>query len=321
MNHYINISDNLNTNLMTDFIGDIHGHADKLKKLLTKLEYTFDDKTGFSHPSRKVIFIGDYIDRGPQIIETLEIVKQMSDNGNAIALMGNHEYNAICFNTKSENGGYLREHSIKNILQHKETLEQFHNKQTDYDNYITWFKTLPLFYETAEFRAVHACWDNSHVDYLKQNLKDNKLDENSLRESVDKTKKLYRALDHSLKGKEVCLPGESTFTDKDDTVRKEIRIKWWENPANATYRKFSVIPIDDIVNDGLDDNITYIIDKGYYTETEKPVFFGHYWLDGTPRLFRDNICCLDYSVAKKGNLIAYRFNGEKRLNNNNFTFV
>ena len=80
---------------MTDLIGDIHGHADKLEKLLLKLGYKKSNGV-YAHPKRKVLFVGDYIDRGPKIRETLEIVKSMVDSNNAIALMGNHEYNAIC---------------------------------------------------------------------------------------------------------------------------------------------------------------------------------------------------------------------------------
>jgi len=45
----------------------------------------------------------------------------------------------------------------------------------------------------------------------------------------------------------------------------------------------------------------------YYSVNEKPVFFGHYWLNGTPELYLRNICCLDYSVAQNGYLVAYRF--------------
>ena len=58
---------------MIDFIGDIHGHADKLEALLIKLGY-FKVNGAYSHPHRKVLFVGDYIDRGPKIRETLQIV-------------------------------------------------------------------------------------------------------------------------------------------------------------------------------------------------------------------------------------------------------
>jgi predicted MPP superfamily phosphohydrolase len=70
-------------------------------------------KNGYSHPERTVLFVGDYIDRGPKIRETLQIVKAMVDNENAIALMGNHEYNALCFHFQDSEGGHLRKHLIK----------------------------------------------------------------------------------------------------------------------------------------------------------------------------------------------------------------
>ncbi len=51
---------------MIDIIGDIHGYADKLAALLAKMGYE-KQKGGYAHPERKVLFVGDYIDRGPQM--------------------------------------------------------------------------------------------------------------------------------------------------------------------------------------------------------------------------------------------------------------
>ena len=96
-----------------DIIGDIHGHADHLTMLLESMDYKLTDQ-GYYNNNRKVLFVGDYIDRGPKIRETLSIVKTMVDNGQAIALMGNHEYNAICYNTVGADGEYLRKHTVKN---------------------------------------------------------------------------------------------------------------------------------------------------------------------------------------------------------------
>jgi hypothetical protein len=59
----------------------------------------------------------------------------------------------------------------------------------------------------------------------------------------------------------------------------------------------------------------------FYPENDKSVFFGHYWLKGRPSVYKDNICCLDYSVAKGGKLVAYSLNGESILENKNFTYV
>ena len=218
---------------MIDLIGDIHGHATELEALLTKLGYTKINGV-FTHPTRKVLFVGDYIDRGPKIRETLEIVKAMTDHGEATALMGNHEYNALCFHFQESEGGHLRKHLIKNIVQHYETLKQFQNRQKEYDDYLDWFLTLPLFYETETFRAVHACWDQSNIDYLRNIMPDGKLTDTLVYESAKKGSKLNVAVDETLKGKEITMPAGLTFTDKDGTTRTEIRIKWWEDHCRRT---------------------------------------------------------------------------------------
>jgi hypothetical protein len=303
---------------MIDFIGDIHGYADKLEELLIKLGY--EKKNGvYTHPNNKVIFIGDYIDRGPKIRETLQIVKGMADSENAIALMGNHEYNALCFDFEKREGGHLREHSIKNIIQHYETLKQFENRQEEYDKYLNWFKSLPLFYETNEFRAVHACWDNDNIELLKKNLVNNRLTDELIYQSVKKGTEFYDAVNQTLKGKEISIPKGIRFTDGSGTERSnEIRIKWWENPLTMNYKTISVEKIDELPEKSIDDSV--IKSKQYYTD-EKPVFFGHYWLKGDPFLFKKNICCLDFSIAKDGKLVAYRYQGETVLDKKNFVYV
>ena len=79
-----------------DIIGDIHGHADALVSLLKKMGY--EDKWGaWRHPERKAIFMGDFIDKGPKQVETVDIVRRMVEENNAMAVMGNHEFNAIAW--------------------------------------------------------------------------------------------------------------------------------------------------------------------------------------------------------------------------------
>ena len=48
-----------------------------------------------------------------------------------------------------------------------------------------------------------------------------------------------------------------------------------------------------------------------YGHDEKPVFLGHYWMEGEPSPLADNIACLDYGVANRGGkLVAYRWNDD-----------
>ena len=81
-----------------DFIGDVHGHCDELRILLQKLGYV-ESVGAFRYPGgeRSVVFLGDYVDRGPKVRETLNLVRAMRDAGTAIALMGNHEFNMLSF--------------------------------------------------------------------------------------------------------------------------------------------------------------------------------------------------------------------------------
>ena len=303
---------------MIDLIGDVHGHATELKMLLEKLGYTKQNGV-YQHPERTAIFVGDYIDRGPEIKAVLEIVKGMADHGKAIALMGNHEFNALCFNRKAPGGNSLRPHSPKNLRQHRQTLRQFRNNKEACEHYLAWFKTLPLFYEGNGFRAVHACWDHDHINYLKARLDNHCLNEELLQEAGQKNTELFRAIDDTLTGKEITLPEGYHFYDKDENKRDEIRIRWWEAPGTMTYRSISVHPIAELPEQLVD--VSALNTTTYYTREEPPVFFGHYWLEEDPFLYRPNVCCLDYSVAKGGKLVAYSFDGEAEMEKGKLTYV
>ena len=113
-----------------DIVGDIHGHAHEMKALLAGLGYGRHER-GYRHPERKVLFVGDFVDRGPAIGEVFEIVRSMVDANDALAVMGNHEYNAIAFHTPKpgKQDAWFRHHSEKNLKQHYETLKQLSTSQ------------------------------------------------------------------------------------------------------------------------------------------------------------------------------------------------
>jgi hypothetical protein len=94
-----------------DIIGDIDGQADKLEALLRTLGYR-DTVGAWRHQERQAIFVGDFLDRGPAQVRSIDIVRRMVDAGAALAVMGNHELNAIAWHTPDSrrSGDFLRSH-------------------------------------------------------------------------------------------------------------------------------------------------------------------------------------------------------------------
>jgi hypothetical protein len=293
---------------MYDLIGDIHGKAAELEALLCKLGYS-PSGAGYCHDGRKVIFLGDFIDRGLHQRRVIEIARTMIDDGAALSVMGNHEFNAIAYHTPDGNGGYLRPRNDKNTGQHQAFLSEFADKPDEWAATIDWFKTLPLWLELEGLRVVHACWDPIQIARISKNYGDDaRLTEELLRDASQHGTWQYRAIETLLKGKEIRLPEGAYFHDKYDNRRHEIRVRWWGN--GKTYKDVYMGP-ESAVTHIPDDPIEggdHLVEYGH---DEKPVFLGHYWMEGEPEPLAPNIACLDYSVASPGGkLVAYRWNGE-----------
>ena len=74
-----------------DIIGDVHGCADELRLLLSKLGYEVAGDRVTPPAGRKAIFLGDLVDRGPKIPEALRLVMGMVADGTARCVPGNHD--------------------------------------------------------------------------------------------------------------------------------------------------------------------------------------------------------------------------------------
>lgn len=121
---------------MYNIIGDVAGRYDELRELLKKM------------PPRKLIFVGDLIDRGPNSLDVVEYV----EGTGSICVLGNHEHMMLDFfsggkeyleNAWFENGG------IKTYLEyagHGKTLRR----------HLSFLENLPLKFEDENLIVTHA---------------------------------------------------------------------------------------------------------------------------------------------------------------------
>ena len=305
---------------MYDIIGDIHGHADELNELLNLLGYEYQNGLR-KHPTRTAVFVGDFIDRGPQIREVLAVVRPMCESGNALGVMGNHEFNALAYHTPhpAKPACYLREHSDKNTKQHVATLDQL--AEQELQEYLEWFRQLPMWLELDGMRVVHACWDAEQVSVIETARNDcDGITTEFLSRATEHGTPLCQAIEDVLKGKEINLPEGVSYHDKDGHERHTMRIKWFRSPENETFASYALTADDRLPEVSL--SAPSIASVTPYPPGAVPVFFGHYWLQADrPTRLAANVACLDYSVAKGGSLCAYRWDGERELDDEKFVTV
>jgi hypothetical protein len=304
-----------------DIIGDIHGQADKLYALLAQLGYRRGTDGAYRHPDRTAIFVGDFIDRGPAQVDSVMTVRRMVDAGSALAVMGNHEFNAIAWHIPDPQrpGDFLRTHDgglgERNLDQHKEFLSEVQNDTALHTEVIDWFLTLPLWIDLPGISVVHACWHPGFMEELRPVLTPQlQLTRQAMVAASRPGAMEYRNVEALTKGLEVALPAGHSFNDKDGHVRRNVRIRWWDVEA-TTYRQLALM--DDKLRERLPD--TAVPRHGLVERHEaKPVFFGHYWMTGAPASLSPTRACVDYSAARKGPLVAYRWDGEPVLDGRNF---
>ena len=120
-----------------DIIGDVHGCADELEELLDRLGYVPErlningyfpilNSHVYTHPAgRKAVFVGDLVDRGPRVIDTLRLVATMVAGGSALCVPGNHDMKLL----KKLNGRDVQiTHGLAQTLAE---IEALHNEVRD----------------------------------------------------------------------------------------------------------------------------------------------------------------------------------------------
>lgn len=300
---------------MYDIIGDVHGQYTLLKKLLTKMGYA--KKNGaFFHPERKVIFVGDFINRGPEIRKTIETIRAITESGNGLAILGNHELNAIIFHLKDEAGLPLIKKPNKFFISLIKTEKEFSKYTAEYKSHLKWMRSLPLALDLGDIRVVHACWDHEAISNIESNSVNGKIRKRTFRKiQQNPDSKLSKDFWLLTRGLNFDIPSDLRIINNKGTWTRSYRLRWWEDPRGKTFEQMSFeskrrFPEYTIPNEILPETRPY-------GPNETIVFFGHYCRSNGPHIINRNLCCVDSCVNGSGVLTAYQWNGERKLKSKN----
>jgi len=259
-----------------DIVGDVHGMIATFRAMLDALGYA---RAGgrWGHPEgRRLVLIGDLVDRGPDPLGCLELAMELERDGCGQMILGNHELNALTFLAG------LREPSPKNLRQLAVTLAQIQAAPARWARCREFLLGCPLWLllDQGRLRVVHACWAWGALgaDQLPARLGT----QAALRE-VAEGGALFSLVECCLKGPEQ--PATARIVDTDGHARAEQRVPWWESyPASAPRVVF-----------------------GHYgfpwRHSAQPVP-DPTWL-GPGR----NAACVDFGVGRRERLVALRLGG------------
>jgi len=240
-----------------DFIGDIHGQLGALLRLARSLGYEVGN--GWRHADGRIpVFLGDLVDRGPRSLETARLVADLAADRRAFCLMGNHEYNLVCWHAGLPG---WEEPKRSN----RPTTEDVRRRPDDWAPALTFFRTLPLALELPDLRAIHAVWHlpsvraaqpllapaeprgHDAVGWLEAHVAlGSPFAGRRLRAGVAASGRGEPDTPHEVLMKGHEAPATAPFEDADGHPRTEIRVTWWRGGD-------AEVPDD------------------------RPLVFGHYW--------------------------------------------
>ena len=148
-------------NTPLDIIGDVHGQFEALQNLLHYLGYTPDGR----HPQgRKIVFVGDLVDRGPDSPAVLQWFKEAHTAGNAFMVLGNHELNLLTGEAKDGSGWFFThryEHDSRNYAPWRKLPDCRHAEFLDL------LARQPLVLQRGDLRIVHAAWLPDAIEKIR----------------------------------------------------------------------------------------------------------------------------------------------------------
>jgi hypothetical protein len=268
-----------------DLVGDVHGEIDALNTLLDRLGYPPDG----THPQgRRLIFVGDLVDRGPDSPAVVERVRRFVESERAHCVLGNHELNILLGSRKPDNVWFFH-HQLRDGERREERPEVPADESTQ-AALLHFFADLPLALERPDVRVVHAAWDDALIATARQAARADELHRDSqcrIEEAIARRGlsdridiRLARQNENPVKFLTSSPEARADHPfEAMGKIRRERRVAWWREYVGPM------------------------------------CVFGHYWRillpgeDDSERLFTDvplnatlgrgDAMCIDYSVGKR----------------------
>ena len=143
-----------------DIVGDVHGEWLALRSLLDHLDY---NQHGEHPQGRRLIFVGDLCDRGPDSPAVMFFVRELIERGMAQCVLGNHELNILRNERKPGNGWYFPDHPDH---QRPEFANVRAATARERDTARIFIASLPLALSRDDLRVTHAVWHEASMQKL-----------------------------------------------------------------------------------------------------------------------------------------------------------
>lgn len=143
-----------------DVVGDVHGEWLALRSLLDHLGY---DRRGEHRQGRRLVFMGDLCDRGPDSVEVVRFVAELVRDGLAQCLLGNHELNVVRNERKPGNGWFFDAHPDHARPEYRNVRRA---SERERDAARIFFSRLPIALQRADLRLTHAAWHEAALAAL-----------------------------------------------------------------------------------------------------------------------------------------------------------
>jgi hypothetical protein len=147
-----------------DIVGDVHGEIDALRQLLGHLGY---DGAGRHPAGRRLVFVGDLCDRGPDSPAVVDWVRRAVERGLAQCLLGNHELLLLIGESRESLRWYL-DPSHPELQPGGKYAHSRVVPQASKPVFREFFESLPLVLERPDLRLVHAAWLPASIQALRE---------------------------------------------------------------------------------------------------------------------------------------------------------